>query len=208
MAQSSRDKSSPTIEASLQHFRQIPWINDTYLSDPAFHVIRDHLSRKLTQPGNGHSLTGETWNTDKTITHLITTYRPAAAQEPGHDHGGEGPPPPPPPQAELRRFYTFGTGLNAHPNLLHGGVIATILDSAMGNVIWQQVQPRPSTPTFTVALNITYKKPVETPGSVVVRSSVVRVEGRKIWVRGAVEGQGGEVHATAEGMWLMARAKL
>lgn len=207
MVQPSPNKSPPTIEASLQHFRQIPWINDTYLSDPAFHVIRDHLSRVLTQPGNGHSLTGETWNTEKTITHLITTYRPAAsaAQQPGHDHGGgQGPPPP----AELRRFYTFGTGLNAHPNLLHGGVIATILDSAMGNVIWQQVQPRPSAPTFTVSLNITYKKPVETPGSVLVRSSVVKVEGRKIWVRGAVEGQGGVVHATAEGLWLMARAKL
>lgn len=185
-------KYSPAVEASLEHFRSIPWINDTHLSDTTFHILDAGLSRTLTQPGNGHSLTGETWNTEKTITHLITTYRPADG-ETGRD-------------GELRRFYTFGTGLNAHPNLLHGGVIATILDSAMGNVVHQQIRPKGS--TFTVQLNITYKKPVSTPGSVLVRSSVIKVEGRKIWVRGAVEGGSGEVHATAEGMWLIAKANI
>ncbi|KAK5046440.1 hypothetical protein LTR84_008243 [Exophiala bonariae] len=201
---------TPSIETSLAHFRTIPWIANPHLSDPTFHVVTTNASRTLVQPGNGHTLTGETWNTEKTITHLITTYRP-------------GPPSPsglPPPtttteeadadagQAELRRFYTFGTGLNAHPNLLHGGVIATILDSAMGNAIWQAIQPRPKGPTFTVNLNITYKKPVSTPGSVMVRATVVRVEGRKIWVSGRVEGEGGVVHASAEGMWLSAKSKI
>lgn len=189
-------KYSAAIEASLAHFRGIPWINDVHLSDSAFQIVGGNLSRAITQPGNGHSLTGETWNTDKTITHLITMYRPAAPDREASEGGG----------GELRRFYTFGTGLNAHPNLLHGGVIATILDSAMGNAIHQALRPKGS--TFTVVLNITYKKPVPTPGSVLVRSSVVRVEGRKIWARGAVESGDGEVHATAEGMWLMAKANL
>ncbi|KEF54385.1 uncharacterized protein A1O9_09551 [Exophiala aquamarina CBS 119918] len=190
-------KYSPAIEASLAHFRSIPWVNDVHLSDNAFQIVDGNLSRAITQPGNGHSLTGETWNTEKTIAHLITMYRPAAPdREAGQNCGG----------GELRRIYTFGTGLNAHPNLLHGGVIATILDSAMGNVIHQALRPRGA--TFTVLLNITYKKPVSTPGTVLVRSSVVQVEGRKIWARGAVEGGDGEVHATAEGMWLMAKANL
>ena len=195
MAQSKPKEYSAAIEASLSHFRSIPWINDLHLSDDDFHIVGGNLSRAITQPGNGHSLTGETWNTDKTIAHLITMYRPAS---PGGEAGEL--------DGELRRFYTFGTGLNAHPNLLHGGVIATILDSAMGNVVHQALRPKGA--TFTVVLNITYKKPVSTPASVLVRSSVVKVEGRKIWARGAVESSSGEVHATAEGMWLVAKANL
>jgi acyl-coenzyme A thioesterase PaaI-like protein len=183
-------KYTPAIEASLAHFRNIAWINGTHLSDPTFQIL--DLSRTLTQPGNGHSLSAETWNTEKTITHLLTTYRP-----PDSESGRAG---------EVRRFYTFGTGLNAHPGLLHGGVIATILDSTMGNIILHQI--RPKAPTFTVVLNITYKKPISTPGSVLVRSSVIKVDGRKMWVRGVVEGSSGEIHATAEGMWLMAKEKL
>ena len=54
----------------------------------------------------------------------------------------------------------------------------------------------------TVALNITYKRPMSTPGTVMVRSRIVKAEGRKIWVYGVVESGTGEVHATAEGMWL------
>lgn len=201
-------RSPPSIEASLAHFRTIPWIANPHLSDPTFQVVTTNASRTSTQPGNGHTLTGETWNTEKTITHLITMYRPgppspSGLQPPLVTENADGDAP-----AELRRFYTFGTGLNAHPNLLHGGVIATILDSAMGNVIWQAIQPRSKAPTFTVNLNITYKKPVSTPGSVMVRATLVRVEGRKIWVSGTVEGEDGVVHASAEGMWLTAKPKI
>jgi len=56
-----------------------------------------------------------------------------------------------------------------------------------------------------VQLNITYKKPVGTPGTIVARSWITRAEGRKVWVGGSLEGWNGEVHATAEGMWLRAR---
>lgn len=111
----------------------------------------------------------------------------------------------------MRRFYTFGKDLNAHPNLLHGGVIGCILDSTLGGVVGMALSQTAETSTmFTVQLNISYKKPIKTPGSVMLRSWVTKVEGngRKVWAKGVVEGEGGVVHAVAEGMWLGAKGKL
>jgi acyl-coenzyme A thioesterase PaaI-like protein len=111
-------------------------------------------------------------------------------------------------RAEVRRFYTFGGDLNAHPDLLHGGVIASVLDSTLGNAIGVQF-PAGALRMFTVQLNITYKKAVPTPGTVMARSWVTKVEdgGRKVWAAGMIEGEGGVVHATAEGIWLKAKDK-
>lgn len=107
----------------------------------------------------------------------------------------------------MRRLYTFGSGLNAHPDLLHGGVIACILDSTLGNVIGYavpEVVREAQGAMFTVQLNVKYEKPVGTPGTVLVRSWLKRVEegGRKVWVEGVIEGENGVRHASAEGMWV------
>ncbi|KIW83016.1 hypothetical protein Z517_02259 [Fonsecaea pedrosoi CBS 271.37] len=188
----------------LDHFRSIPWCVP-HLSDPAFRQV--NMSRTLMQPGNGHSLMAETWNTDKTITHLLSLYRPPIHNGDTTDtHRGTGIGMDSQTRGEVRRFYTFGTGMNAHPNTLHGGVVATVLDSTMGNVIGHQMPDRLA--TFTVALNVTYKKPVGTPGTIMARSWITRAEGRKIWVHGVIEDGQGNVHAEAEGMWLRAKPKL
>ena len=189
MASSTTRTLSEAETAIIEHFKGIPWAA-TQLSDPSIRILP--LSRIVSQPGSGHSLTASTWNTENTISHLLSIYRPpdTTANQSG----------------EVRRFYTLGTGLNAHPYLLHGGVIATILDSAMGRVVNEQI--RLKGPTYTAALNISYKKPVKTPGTIVARSWITKTDGRKIWVHGVIESGDGEVHATAEGMWLTAKAKI
>ena len=184
MARATRPHDVP--QKTLDHFDAIPWCA-RLLDDADFSIVS--MSRTVTQPGDGHSLMAETWHTDRTIIELLSMYRP-----PGDQPG------------EIRRLYTFGSAMNAHPNILHGGVIACILDSTMGNAIGQQL--RSTGAKFTVQLNITYKKPVMTPGTVIARSWISKVEDRKVWVSGVVENGEGELHATAEGMWLNAKAKL
>ncbi|KIX97774.1 uncharacterized protein Z520_06552 [Fonsecaea multimorphosa CBS 102226] len=199
MGSADQDKPGSTPAATLEHFQSIPWCRP-HLADPTFRRVS--MSRTLTQPGHGHSLMAETWNTDKTITHLLSMYRPPGPE--GESANGQTTAM----RGEVKRFYTFGIGMNAHPATLHGGVIATVLDSTMGNVIGQQLR-HGSAPTFTVALNISYKKPVATPGTVMARAWITKVDGdRKIWVHGVVEDGRGNVHAEADGMWLRAKAKL
>ena len=132
----------------------------------------------------------------------------------------------------------FGEDLNAHPELLHGGVVSVILDSSIGGVVGMGVQQllwkertkgegisvhkgrreqreedwrkEGASSMFTVQLNVRYKNPIRTPGGVMVRSWVTKIEegGRKVWAQGVVEGKDGKVHAEAEGMWLRGKAKL
>ena len=107
------------------------------------------------------------------------------------------------------RFYSFGDGLNAHPGLLHGGVIACILDSSLGAAVGVTMQQHTSGKGFiyfTIQLNTSYKKPVRTPGTVMVQSWVTKTEseGRKVWAKGVISSEGGVVHAEAEGLWLRA----
>jgi acyl-coenzyme A thioesterase PaaI-like protein len=93
----------------------------------------------------------QTWNTDNMIRELISFYRTPSASKRG----------------ELRQFYTIGHGLNAHAQLLHGGVIATILDSALSNVVGQD---RGTSSVCTAQFNVAYRAPVKTPGTIMARS--------------------------------------
>lgn len=184
-------------QSTLDHFRSLP-ISKPTLEDPEFRIYAS--SRRVTDKGKGHTLTGRTWNTESTIRELLSCAR-SSTSEASLPH-------PESERAEVRRFYTFGSDLNAHPDLLHGGVIAAILDSTLGNAIGVQF-PSGALRMFTVQLNVTYKKAVPTPGTVMARSWVTKVEGegRKIWAAGRLEGEDGVIHAEAEGMWLKAKAK-
>lgn len=195
-------------QSTLDHFSSLALARPT-LEDPNFHVA--NLSRTVTDDGHGHTLMGKTWNTPTTIKHLLSLYR--------HELTATGPSIPlgeqtPEERAEVRRFYTFGEDLNAHPDLLHGGVIGCVLDSTLGNAIGLASRLRRyNGPMFTVQLNVTYKKPVRTPGTIMARSWVTKIEdgGRKVWAEGVIESLGEEgetiMHATAEGMWVGRRTK-
>ena len=197
----SKDEESPLYgnpkipPEEIKHFSSVPISADT-VQDPAFKPM--YLSRTLTHNGHGHTLMGGTWNTPETIAHLLSFYRSETSTNRG----------------EVRRFYTFGSGLNAHPDLLHGGVIACVLDSTMGNVVglaFREMSANGGASMFTAQLNTKYEKPVQTPGTVMARAWVKRVEdgGRKVWVEGVIEGgEKGEVsHAKAEGLWIRAKPK-
>lgn len=172
----------------VEHFERLPLARPT-LEDPDFEIMA--VSRNLTFDGRGHSLMAGTWNTHETIRHLLSLYRPASETNRG----------------EIRRFYSFGTGLNAHPDLLHGGVMACILDSTMSNASGLALNAADTKSTVVTAqLNIRYHKPVRTPGTVMARAWATKIEdgGRKVWTEAIVEGgdNGEIVHARADGLWI------
>lgn len=192
-------------QSTIDHFAAIDFTNAT-LEDENFAIISH--PRDVTHEGKGHTLMGKTWNTDGTIKELLNLFRFSKSKSSEF-------PQPESTRPEIRRFYTVGGDLNAHPDLMHGGVIGCILDSTLGNAIGMTLADlgsdrRSGSSMFTVQLNISYKQPVRTPGTVISRGWVVRMEdgGRKIWAKGVIEGDGGVVHALAEGMWLRPKVKL
>jgi acyl-coenzyme A thioesterase PaaI-like protein len=78
----------------------------------------------------------------------------------------------------------LGSNLCGHPGIVHGGLLATMLDEGMARCCWDAL---PRKLAVTAKLEINYVKPVLTGNYVVLRAETVRVEGRKAWVKGRIE---------------------
>ncbi|KAK4539982.1 hypothetical protein LTR36_009880 [Oleoguttula mirabilis] len=196
-------------------FQRIPWAA-ALLAKPNT-VCRVPGSRQLKRSGED-SLFAEVLKTPRTIRNCICIYqRPAETDEKIE---------------EVSTLMTVGEGMNGHPQIMHGGIVASILDEGMGvlqsanherehlvNVgkgLAQGELPPHGIGSFTVELKIRYLKPVRTPGSLVVTARYVRREGsRKEWIYAEVkqhethgEDDDGEeiVCATGEALFVQPKA--
>lgn len=181
-------------DEDLEHFSKIPLAKPT-LDDPAFKLLT--MSHYVNLNGTNHTLMSTTWNTPGTIAHSIALFRPSTSTD-GSLRG-----------AECRRIFTLGSMLNSVPDTLHGGVIATLLDSTIGHLVIAAV--RDGAVRVTVQLDVSYKTPVKTPGTIMVRSWISRIEdgGRKVWMEGVLESgdDGKVVHARAVSLWMIVKPR-
>jgi acyl-coenzyme A thioesterase PaaI-like protein len=86
-------------------------------------------------------------------------------------------------KAAISIFY-LGSDLSGHPGVVHGGLLATILDEGLARCCFPSL---PNGIGVTANLNIDYRKPMPTSGYAVLRARVIKVEGRKAWVEGHIE---------------------
>ncbi|KAI0199315.1 HotDog domain-containing protein [Astrocystis sublimbata] len=114
-------------------------------------------------------------------------------------------------------------GLNGFNGTVHGGIIATVFDEAMGSLLYYNaatlremmtkgaVIPRnilnlvEASPVFTAGMNVTFVKPIPTPQVVIVTARLVKAEGRKLVLDYDVKDGEGGVCARGEGLWVSAR---
>lgn len=78
----------------------------------------------------------------------------------------------------------LGTDLCGHPNLVHGGLLATLLDEGLARCCFPAL---PNKVGMTANLNINYRSPAPAGAYVVLRAKTIKVEGRKAWVEGHLE---------------------
>ena len=118
--------------------------------------------------------------------------------------------------------------MNGFPEILHGGIVASILDEAMGILLSRNEdlahvravgrgkrsgEYAETLAVYTVELNVKYKRPVRTPGFVLARAEITKTEGRKICVKATIqqkEHKGGDGElvtcAVGEGVFVEPRA--
>ncbi|POR35372.1 Uncharacterized protein TPAR_04433 [Tolypocladium paradoxum] len=77
-----------------------------------------------------------------------------------------------------------GEDLCGHPGIVHGGMLATMLDEGLA---WCCFGALPHGIGVTANLNINYRKPTPAGSFLVLRAETTKVEGRKAWVKGHVE---------------------
>ncbi|ORY90366.1 HotDog domain-containing protein [Syncephalastrum racemosum] len=83
----------------------------------------------------------------------------------------------------------LGTNLCGHDGIIHGGLLATLLDEHLAYVTLPSL---PNYTGFTANLSVDYRMPVRSNQWVVVRGKLDRVEGRKAYADAWIESVDGE----------------
>jgi len=203
-------------QESVQHFQSAPWLN-AHISSPKYKLIPT-FSRHLKSSGEDFFFS-RTVNTAVTIPHMIslqlhdfTTPEPTTETIPTTTDHRTVTKAPDHPDA-ITMLALAGPGLNGHPSTLHGGVTCAILDETMGLLVMlhdnniRGAGPRDS--LYTANLNVSYRAPVPTPSDIMVKTWLVRRQGRKWFSKGQILDKEGVVLAEADGLWITtARTKL
>ena len=187
----------------------------TLLRDPQYTIVP--TNSRTPKPTTEDSFFGSTLATSATIRACVTQLR-----SPSYE--ATGPMPPYPAISEVRTLLSLGSGVNGYPHIAHGGFVATVLDEVMGILlsvnkdyeeqrivsekILESGRSQPRFSTVTASLELTYRKPVPTPGIVLVRAWFESVNDKKHFVRGQIENGTGLVFTQARALFVRLGEKL
>ncbi|KAI1753250.1 HotDog domain-containing protein [Xylaria castorea] len=114
-------------------------------------------------------------------------------------------------------------GVNGFNGTVHGGLIASLLDEAMGCLIFANavvlremmakgakipahvLNLAEAGPVFTASMNVKFMKPIPTPQVVIATATLTKAEGRKLSLAYDIKDNKGTEYAKGEGMWIAAR---
>ncbi|KAK0751123.1 HotDog domain-containing protein [Schizothecium vesticola] len=196
------------------HFRAIPWCR-RLLDDPA--LLHSVIVDRRPLPTSEASFVRRVMNSGRTVRACVTFFRTVTGLG---IVGGEASPMPVSrsmrllggggrengeddkrsPFLVVSALLDLGMDLCGYRDTLHGGLFAVLMDEVMGTAANHQAEHGAYTGQFTTV----FRRPIALPQIVVVRGRVARVEGRKIYACGTIEGSDGAIFAEADGIWIKA----
>lgn len=100
----------------------------------------------------------------------------------------------------------LGTALCGHEGIVHGGLLATMLDESLGRISLLNL---PDKIGVTAKLTLNYRAPTRADQFVVIKTKVDEKAGRKVKVSGTIEDLNGTVLVEASALFVQPRyAKL
>lgn len=93
--------------------------------------------------------------------------------------------------------FRIGPEYQGAHGLVHGGIIATVLDEAMG-----KLNHGGKMPAMTAELRVEYLRPVPIDQEIIVEAHHQRRDGRNLWHTGEIRNLAGEVLARSEGRFV------
>ena len=90
-----------------------------------------------------------------------------------------------------------------YSEFVHGGIVATIIDEAMGWAMWHLA----GSYGVTQSLQIEYRRPVRIGRDIVVRAEVADETGNNVTVAARLEDERGRLLARGKGHWVKVRAE-
>ncbi|KAJ6577611.1 HotDog domain-containing protein [Mycena capillaripes] len=109
-------------------------------------------------------------------------------------------------ESESHVFVHLGRGLCGHDGIVHGGLLATLLDEALAR---NAITNLPEKVGVTATLSLNYRAPTRADQFVVIKTQLLELKGRKATVTGRVEDLQGNLLVDAKALFIQPRyAKL
>ncbi|KAK0194390.1 Thioesterase/thiol ester dehydrase-isomerase [Armillaria mellea] len=102
-------------------------------------------------------------------------------------------------ESEAWIFVHLGRSLCGHDGIIHGGLLATLLDESLGRLA---IVNLPEKVGVTATLSLTYKAPTIADQFVVIKTSLHKLQGRKINVTGRIEDLEGKTLVEASALFV------
>jgi acyl-coenzyme A thioesterase PaaI-like protein len=104
-------------------------------------------------------------------------------------------------QHEMLAVVQFGARMCGHDGIVHGGATATVFDDLFG-WLFEYSEDK----AFTAMLTTNYRRPIKVQEPVLFHLVIDKREGRKLHASAtASAGPGGDVYATSETLYILAR---
>lgn len=102
------------------------------------------------------------------------------------------------PAGHLKARAWFGPATQGPPGHAHGGSMAALLDEVVGGAAWVAGHP-----VVAATLNVRFRAMLPLESVVTATGRVTRASGRRVHVAGEIVGPDGQVHAEAEGVFVV-----
>ncbi|ETN45506.1 uncharacterized protein HMPREF1541_09338 [Cyphellophora europaea CBS 101466] len=192
----------PVDPQDLDFFKTVPSLQQ-WLGNPHYSVVG--TSARIPRDDGENDLFAITLKTTSTIPKWLLVVRDEAV-DPRPDRRDE-PPNGSADKPDIILLVNLEQGTNGFKAVAHGGLLSALLDETLSYCVEFARQRRYEAREhlFTANLNIDFRQPVVTPGVAVIKSWVTKVEGRKYWLSGQIEGVEGHVCVQVKGLWISAR---
>lgn len=192
----------PVEQKTIDHFSATP-ATSKYLQNEKYSCVP--TAARVLKPDGEDAFFAKTISTPETIPHLLTLlHRDFGLEGIFADYNVDSEP-------HTITLVTFGGGdLVGFPGIVHGGVSTALLDEAMSFLLHlyhvRAAADQPRNSALTVNLNINLRGPVRGPGQVIVECWLLKVQGRKYFVKGCLKDPSGKILVDAGGLWISKRA--
>ncbi|KIJ56352.1 hypothetical protein M422DRAFT_219492 [Sphaerobolus stellatus SS14] len=102
-------------------------------------------------------------------------------------------------ESEAWAFMHLGRGVCGHDGIVHGGLLATLLDEGLGRVA---ILNFPSRVGVTANLNLDFRAPTKADQFIVMKTKLIERKGRKAIVQGQIEDLDGNVLVEAKALFI------
>ncbi|ENH68986.1 hypothetical protein FOQG_05644 [Fusarium oxysporum f. sp. raphani 54005] len=196
------ENAPPDLFASeLSFFASHPWTASLLCAPDAIPFLPSCRNPK----SQAHDqLFGNTLNNSRGLRHLISYFRAPSfevAKDPAHNI------------TEIAVLVSVGEGVSGYPGMVHGGIVAALLDESMGTIfdlngtLGKEARAF-KTHSVTGGIDVKYLKPVPTDSVVCITAVAEEIDGRKTKVRGEMKDEKGEVLATCSSQWVALKPSL